>query len=86
MKPSELLRICADAIDNAERFSIEPGVQLVWPKGLGRFPMRGELCCVNNAEERVYRVRVADALAYLSRTLKAARFSPPPAPKPAQPA
>lgn len=73
MKTSELLRACADAIDNAEQFGIEPGVSLVCPKGLGRFPMRGELLCVNNAEERVYRVRVTDALSYVSRTLKATR-------------
>lgn len=73
MTHSELLRICATALELAEQHKFEPGVQLVWPKGLGRFPMRGELCCVNNAEERVYRVRVADALSYLSRTLKASR-------------
>ena len=73
MTTSELLRACADAIDFVEKhkLSFEAGLTLVWPKGKGRFPMHGELLCVNNAEERVYRVRVADALAYASRTLKA---------------
>lgn len=76
MNSSELLRACADAIDlvNKHDLGFEPAVQLVWPKGSkGRFPMHGELCCVNAAEERVYRVRVADALSYVSKLLKAQR-------------
>lgn len=77
MKPSELLRSCADCIDRSEEFKIEPALSLAWPKGSGRFPMHGELLCVNASEERVYRVRVADALTYLSRTLKAAHPARP---------
>jgi len=72
MTLSEMVRACAAAMEAAEEFKIDPGLTLVWPKGLGRFPMHGELMCVNASEERVYRVRVADALFYVSKILKAA--------------
>lgn len=76
MKLSELARRCAEAleIEEAHQFGVDPGVNLVHPKGVkGRFPLHGRLLCVNSQEDRVYSVKVADALAFISRTLKANR-------------
>jgi hypothetical protein len=76
MKPSELVRRCAEAIEFAEKHALglEPAFSLVWPKGSkGLFPIHGRLQCVNTDEDRVYAVTVADVLSYVSRMLKANR-------------
>ena len=73
MKAAELLRACADAMELVEKHDLgfEPCLSLVWPKGSkGRFPLYGELQCVNASEDKVYRVKVAHVLTYVSRQLK----------------
>jgi hypothetical protein len=76
MKLAELVRSCADRLDG-EIPGMEPAMQLVQPKGTGRFPIHGRLLCVNTQEERVYYVTVADALAYVSKALKRAHSASP---------
>lgn len=75
MKPADLIRMCADAIDTHELYGFEAAFLLQWPKGSkGRFPFKAELMSENELG-RVYRVLVGDVLAYIARVLKAERKS-----------
>ena len=66
MKHYELLRSISDSLQ------VHPELRhitLVQPAGVGRFPWRGKLVCVNRAGDRVYRVPIKNILASLAKAL-----------------